>query len=92
MHLRSGKSIASGSVRPSKVSTRGSGVGYFAPLDPIKEEPISSESDTNSVISDSMSSHSNEYGFHSERPQFNVCLLYARENHLGAKLYVDPSN
>lgn len=73
MHLRSGKSIASGNTRPS-FSTQQSGVGRTDPLDPIIEDYISLETDSQSTYTDSMASpsvHFNEF-------RFPIRLLFAR--------------
>ena len=39
-----------------------------------------------------MTSHSMGMDEHHDVPQFDVRLVYAKDNLLGAKLYVDPSN
>ena len=87
MHLRSGKSIASGTTRPS-LSTQQSGVGRIDPLDPISEDYSSLETDSQSTYTDSMAAPS----VHFEEFRFPIRLIYVRNNRLDAKLYVDSSN
>ena len=87
MHLRSGKSIASGTTRPS-LSTQQSGVGKTDPLAPIIEVYSSSETDSQSTYAKSMATPS----VHQEEFLFPICLIYVRNNRLDAKLYMDPYN
>ena len=98
MHLRSGKLIASGQTRPSRVSTQGSGTGTKVQLPPIVEDSYSWETESTTSTSLSMASHTNE-GLEDEMqnvcfevPLFNTLLIHVRNNLKGAQLYVDPSN
>ena len=87
MHSRSGKSIASGTTRPSFL-TQQSGVGRTDPLDPIIEDYSYSKTDSQSTYTDSMAAPS----VHFEEFRFAIRLIYVRNNRLDVKLYVDPSN
>ena len=97
MHLRSGKSIASGNSKPSKVSTQGSGTGNNPRLAPIVEDSYLGETESTTSTSISMASYNEGMSEDMHRvrfdiPLFNTKLIHMRNNKRGAHLYVDPSN
>ena len=103
MHLRSGTSIAFGSIARSKVSTQASGTQPKNPLTAIEEDTPSTASESSSH-STSETSETME-GFQNLNLDVNKALnvdaaslgystrlIFICENRLGAKLYIDPLN
>ena len=103
MHLRSGTSIASGSIARSKVSTQASGTQAKNPLSTIEEGTLStaseSSSQSTSETSETMEGFQNlnldgNEGMNVDIASlgYSIRLIFICENRLGAKLYIDPLN
>ena len=102
MQLRSGTSIASGSIATTKTSTQASGTQAKEKLSVIIEDYSSHSSKTSSQSTNEASAFMEGFGnmnLNAGFPMVDVALLgydtrlvFVRENRLGAKLYSDHFN